>query len=322
LKDVVLLPPCRLKERSQNKELGSDMKMETASVKSNIQGKKQGINTPYRSRNFLLNRVLLSSAIGIILFIIVCAIVPSWIAPYSPTDMNASMILKSPNMKNFFGTDYFGRDVFSLVVHGARDSLLIGLASVVVGGLVGATIGALAGYIGKVVDMAFMRFIDVLMVIPGILLALAIAAALGPSLRNTILAVSVASIPGFARVMRSQVISIKSRPFIDAARSVGTSHLEIVLRHVLPNSLSPLIVMATIGVGSSILVGSGLSFLGLGEVGGIPDWGMLLSQGRGYLTVAWWITTFPGLAITILVLSINLIGDELRDYLDPKNNRA
>jgi peptide/nickel transport system permease protein len=298
------------------------MKMETASVKSNIQGKKQEINTPYRSRNFLLNRVLLSSAIGIILFIVVCAIVPSWIAPYSPTDMNASMILKSPNMKNFFGTDYFGRDVFSLVVHGARDSLLIGLASVVVGGLVGATIGALAGYIGKVVDMAFMRFIDVLMVIPGILLALAIAAALGPSLRNTILAVSVASIPGFARVMRSQVISIKSRPFIDAARSVGTSHLEIVLRHVLPNSLSPLIVMATIGVGSSILVGSGLSFLGLGEVGGIPDWGMLLSQGRGYLTVAWWITTFPGLAITILVLSINLIGDELRDYLDPKNNRA
>jgi peptide/nickel transport system permease protein len=298
------------------------MKMETASVKSNIQGKKQETNTPYRSRNFLLNRILLSSAIGIILFIVVCAIVPSWIAPYSPTEMNASTILKSPNMKNFFGTDYFGRDVFSLVVHGARDSLLIGLASVVVGGLVGATIGALAGYIGKVVDMAFMRFIDILMVIPGILLALAIAAALGPSLRNTILAVSVASIPGFARVMRSQVISIKSRPFIDAARSVGTSHLEIILRHVLPNSLSPLIVMATIGVGSSILVGSGLSFLGLGEVGGIPDWGMLLSQGRGYLTVAWWITTFPGVAITILVLSINLIGDELRDYLDPKNNRA
>jgi peptide/nickel transport system permease protein len=160
------------------------------------------------------------------------------------------------------------------------------------------------------------------MTIPGILLALAIAAALGPGLMNIVLAVAVSSIPGYARVMRGQLMSIKKRKYVEASRSIGTPEWRIFLWHLLPNSWSPLLVMATIGLGTSILIGSGLSFLGLGIIKEIPDWGALLSQGRGYLTVGWWISTFPGLAITLFVLSVNIIGDKLRDTFDPKTRRT
>ncbi|QHT64139.1 ABC transporter permease [Paenibacillus lycopersici] len=258
----------------------------------------------------------------IVLFLIVCALAPQWIAPYSPTDMQADRILHPPGAAYLFGTDYFGRDVFSVVVYGTRESLFIGFASVVVGGLAGSLIGALAGYFGKWTDGILMRIIDVFMTIPGVLLALAVASVLGPGLWNLILAVALASIPNYARIMRGQILSVKNRPFVTASRSIGASELPIFFRHVLPNSLSPLLVMACIGVGTSILTGSGLSFLGLGVIKEIPDWGALLSQGRGYLTVAWWICTFPGLAITLFVLAVNVIGDELRDALDPRKRRA
>lgn len=261
-------------------------------------------------------------AAAVCLFMVACAIIPQHIAPYSPTEMIPGGFLQAPGAVHLFGTDYFGRDVFSVVVHGSRDSLLIGFASVLVGGLLGAAIGALAGYAGGIADKILMRFIDILMTIPGILLALAIAAVLEPSLFNIVLAVAVSSIPGYARVLRSQIISIKDRPYIAAARSIGASRLRIFFKHVLPNSWSPLLVMATIGLGTAILVGSGLSFLGLGIIKEVPDWGTLLSQGRGYLTVAWWMSTFPGLAITLFVLCVNVIGDRLRDYTDPKKSRA
>ncbi len=253
-----------------------------------------------------------------IVVVVACAMFPQWIAPYSPTEMLADRILQEPGAAHWFGTDYFGRDVFSLVVYGSRDSLLIGIMSVLLGGLAGGTIGALAGYIGGAVDAFLMRAIDIVMTIPGILLALAIAAALGPSLRNIVLAIAVSAIPGYARVMRGQVLSIKNRPFITASRSIGVPALRIFAVHVLPNTYSPLLVMATLGLGSSILAGASLSFLGLGVLKEIPDWGTLLSQGRGYLTVAWWICTCPGLIITLFVLSVNLLGDRLRDHLDPK----
>ncbi|MDF2927414.1 MAG: transporter permease [Paenibacillaceae bacterium] len=261
--------------------------------------------------------LLFWTAVGLIALIVLCAVAPGWIAPYSPVDMQFDRILQGPSLSHLFGTDYYGKDVFSVVVHGSRDSLLIGISSVVFGGLVGSIIGALSGYIGGVLDAVLMRLIDVLMTIPGILLALAIAAALGPSLMNVIIAVSFSGIPRFARVMRGQVMSIKNRSFVLASRSIGASSARIFVKHVLSNSWSPLLVMATIGVGTSILIGSGLSFLGLGVLREVPDWGTLLSQGRGYLTVAWWISTFPGLAITLFVFSVNLIGDRLRDYLDP-----
>jgi len=252
-------------------------------------------------------------------FIVLCALIPQWIAPFPPSHMFADAVMQPPGPKHWLGTDYFGRDMFSMIVYGSRQSVIIGSVSVLFAGIAGGFIGAIAGYAGGVIDMIFMRIIDIIMTIPGILLALAIAAALGPNLANIIIAVGIALIPNFARVMRGQVISIRSRSFIEAARSIGTSHPEIFFRHVLPNSMSPLLVMATIGVGAAILIGSALSFLGLGTTTGEPDWGTILAQGRGYITVAWWIVTFPGLTITMLVLAVNMIGDVLRDALDPRH---
>lgn len=266
---------------------------------------------------------LLSYGAGVIILVIgLFALFPGWIAPYSPTEMAVDSILQPPSLAHLFGTDYFGRDVFSVVVHGSRDSLLIGMASVLIGGLLGSALGALAGYRGGFTDKLIMRFIEVLMTIPGILLALAIAASLGPSLFNIILAVSLASIPRYARVLRAQIMSIKERPYIMAAHATGTAEVSIFFHHILPNAWSPLLVMATIGLGTSILVGAGLSFLGLGVIKEIPDWGTLLSQGRGYVTVAWWMSTFPGLVITLLVVAVNLLGDRLRDQLDPQQSKV
>lgn len=259
---------------------------------------------------------------ALILIIAICAAFPQWIAPYSPTDMQLDAIMQRPSAAHPFGTDYYGRDILSLVVYGSRDSLYIGFMSVLVGGLAGGAIGTISGYVGGAVDAVLMRIVDVLMTIPGILLALAIAAAMGPGLGNIVLAVAAASVPGYARVMRGQTLSIKSRPFVTASRAIGATPFSIFWRHVLPNSLSPLLVMATLGIGTAILTGSGLSFLGLGVLKEIPDWGALLSQGRGYLTVAWWICTYPGLAITLLVLAVNIVGDWLRDRLDPKRKEA
>jgi len=258
----------------------------------------------------------------ILLFIVICALVPTWVAPYAPTVMHTNNILGAPSLSHLFGTDYFGRDVFSLVVHGSRDSLIIGVSAVLIGGVIGGAIGAISGYVGGIVDVIFMRIIEILMTIPGILLALAIAAALGPSLKNIVLAIAISSIPGYARVMRGQMISIKKRPYVMASRSIGTPSTRILLWHILPNAWSPVLVMATIGLGTAILTGAGLSFLGLGVIKEIPDWGALLSQGRNYLTAGWWMATFPGLAITAFVLSVNIVGDKLQDVSNPKTSRG
>ncbi|MDQ0901211.1 ABC transporter permease [Paenibacillus sp. V4I7] len=295
---------------------------EVISAKAIWQRSKQQARVSKLNNKVNATDMLVYLAAIVTLFILGCALFPQWIAPYAPTAMLTDQILRAPSKAHLFGTDYFGRDVFSVVVYGSRDSLFIGFASVLAGGLIGGLIGAISGYIGGVIDTIFMRLIDVLMTIPGILLALAIAAALGPHLINIIFAVAASAIPQYARVMRGQILSIKNRSFVTASRSIGASNVRIFFRHVLTNAWSPLLVMSTIGLGSSILVGAGLSFLGLGVLKEVPDWGTLLSQGRGYLTVAWWICTFPGLAITIFVLSVNLIGDKLRDSMDPKQSRA
>lgn len=254
----------------------------------------------------------------VLLLIVICAIFPSWIASFEPTYMDTEQILASPNSAHFFGTDHYGRDVFSSVVYGSRDALLIGVSAVAIGLLIGSVIGAVAGYIGGRVDTLIMRLNEIVMTIPGILLALAIAAVLGPSLRNLILAIAVASIPSYVRVMRAQILSIKKRNFVAASTAIGTPPWKILIWHILPNAISPLLVMGTIGLGTAILSGAGLSFLGLGVVKEIPDWGALLSQGRNYLTVAWWIATFPGLAITAFVLAVNIIGDKFQEVTNPK----
>jgi ABC-type dipeptide/oligopeptide/nickel transport systems, permease components len=257
-----------------------------------------------------------------LLFLAICAVVPSWIAPLSPTFMDIGSILTAPGRAHLMGTDHFGRDVFSLIVYGARDSILIGVVSMLIGGLIGVSIGLTAGYIGGIADLLLMRVIDMLMTIPGVFLALAISAVLGPSLANLIVAVGISLVPGFARVARGQVVSLRKRPYVEAVRLVRSSSFGIVIKHILPNMMGPLMVLATIGVGNAILTGAGLSFLGLGGAREIPDWGSLLSQGRGYMTVGWWIALFPGLTISGFVLVINMLGDGLRDRWDPKSREA
>ncbi|SDE28503.1 peptide/nickel transport system permease protein [Paenibacillus sp. UNCCL117] len=295
------------------------MLLHSVSTETVLPGSVRRKNKPrVRVAPIAFSKIYLSLSVSLLAFLLACAIAPGWIAPYEPTDMMTDKLLQAPSMAHWLGTDQFGRDIWSLVIYGSRQSLAMGIVSAVIGGVAGTVIGLIAGYWGGVVDSIFMRLNDILMTIPGILLAIAISVALGPSFFNVILAISIATIPSKARVIRSQVMTIRSRPFIDAARSVGTSHLEIMLRHILPNCYSPLLVMVTIGVGSSILVGTGLSFLGLGVVQEIPDWGYMLSQGRNYMTVAWWVAAFPGLAITLLVVAVNLLGDEIRDKLDPK----
>jgi len=247
------------------------------------------------------------------------ALWPQGLAPFSPTDMRVAEILRAPGWEHLLGTDQFGRDVLSLIIHGARQSMLIGLFSVGVGGGLGILFGLCAGYLGRGVDAVVMRLIDMWMAIPPTLLAIIVATALGPSLFHTILAIGVVSVPRYTRVVRGQVLSIRRRPFVDAARSVGTSHLGILVRHIAPHCASPVLVLLTLGVGHAILMGSALSFLGLGVVEERPDWGYLLTEGRSYLTVAWWISTFPGLAITSLLVAINVFGDRLRGRMNPRD---
>lgn len=254
---------------------------------------------------------------AIVLVMLACALAPNAIAPFDPTEMDPDAILAPPGPGHWLGTDHFGRDVLSLLIYGARQSLLMGAFAVFVGGLIGGLIGLISGYVGRAVDAVLMRLLDIWMSVPDILLAIILAASLGPSLTNTIIAVGLVTVPRYARVMRAQVLSIRSRTFIEASRAIGTSHGVIVLRHVLPHTVSQMLVMATLGVGSAILIGASLSFIGLGIIDDEPDWGFLLSQGRSYLSVAWWIATFPGLAITALVISTNLLGDWLRNRLDP-----
>jgi peptide/nickel transport system permease protein len=253
----------------------------------------------------------------VLLTMLACAIAPGHIAPFDPTDMDGVAILQAPAWPHQLGTDHFGRDILSLLIYGARQSLLMGGCAVAVGGVAGGLIGLVSGYLGRTVDMALMRLLDIWMSVPDMLLAIIIAAGLGASFIHTILAVGCVTVPRYARVMRAQVISIRHRTFIDASRCIGTPPLRILLFHVFPHTIPSMLVMATLGVGNAILIGASLSFIGLGIIDDRPDWGFLLSQGRDYLTVAWWFATFPGLAITALVLAVNVLGDALRDWLDP-----
>ena len=273
---------------------------------------------PSRLSQLQLSDLLLPVSLLVLLFVAACAAFPGAIAPYLPTDMRTEAILSAPGAAHWFGTDQFGRDVFSLVVYGARQSVLIGIFAVLISCSIGASIGLTAGYAGGWLDSVLMRLVDIWLAVPNILLAIALSTVLGPSLVNTIFAISIAAIPRYARVLRGQALSVRNRPFIEASRAAGASHFAILRRHVLPHCSVQIMVLATLGVGSSILIGSGLSFLGLGVNDECPDWGYLLTQGRGYLTVAWWTVTYPGLAITSMVVSVNLLGDALRRRFDPR----
>jgi peptide/nickel transport system permease protein len=240
------------------------------------------------------------------------AVVPSLYTHVDPNAGNAIDSLQAPSGSHLFGTDQNGRDVFARVVHGAGPSLLIGVASSALALLIGTTVGVLAAQGGKVTDVIVTRLLDVFLSIPGLLLALVLIAALGPSTQNSILGLAIILTPGYARLVRGEVLRVRASAFVEAATALGWSRPQVVLRHIIPNAVGPVLVLATIGIGAAIGVGSGLSFLGLGPQPPTAEWGAMLSSSRDYLSVAWWPAIFPGVAITLTVLVVTVIGRNLQ----------
>ena len=259
--------------------------------------------------------VMVGATLALILLII--GLVGPIIAPYSPIAVSGRP-LTPPSWSFPMGTDNLGRDVLSRVLAGARLSLSVGIVAVLVGATLGTLIGVVAGVAGGWTDVAAMRFIDALMAFPGVLLALAIAAALGANLRNAMIAVGIAWVPTFARLVRANVLQVKRTAYVEAADALGCSRARLILRHVLPNSLTPVIVLSSLSLAGAILAGTALSFLGLGPQPPTPEWGAMLSQSRQFMSRAWWPMAFPGLAIAVTIFTANLLGTSLRDILDPR----
>ncbi|HMH75393.1 MAG TPA: ABC transporter permease [Candidatus Udaeobacter sp.] len=241
-----------------------------------------------------------------------------WLSPRDPIKTAARDALQPPGARFVLGSDQFGRDVASRVLHGARVSLTVGLIAVSIAVALGAPLGLVSGYYGGRLDGLIMRVMDVLLAFPGILLALAIVSVLTPGLTNVMIAVGLSAVPTYARLVRASVLSARENLYVEAARALGGRDLGILARYILPNVVAPLIVTATLGLGTAILSAAALGFLGLGSQPPQPEWGRMLSEGRDYLREAWWISTFPGLGIMLTVLAMNLLGDGLRDILDPR----
>ncbi|PHS36445.1 MAG: peptide ABC transporter permease [Alkaliphilus sp.] len=282
----------------------------------NKQGQKRG---PWREvwRRLKQNKAAMVG-LAIILILVFSAIFADFIAPYGYDDQDLKARLQGPSMQHFLGTDNFGRDILSRIIYGSRVSLQVGFIAVGIAIAVGGTLGAISGYYGKRLDNVIMRLMDVLLAIPGILLAISIVAALGSGLQNVMIAVGIGSIPGYARIVRSSVLTIREQEFIEAARAVGASDFRIITKHIIPNALAPIIVQSTLGVAGAILSAAGLSFIGLGFQPPTPEWGAMLSTGRNFIRDHWHMTAFPGLAIMITIFGLNLLGDGLRDALDPR----
>jgi len=256
--------------------------------------------------------------IGILLILLITALFADFIAPYPFDEQDLFSTLQGPCSAHWFGTDEFGRDILSRIIYGSRISLQVGFVAVGFSVITGGFIGALAGYYGGRTDNILMRLMDILLSIPQLLLAISVAASLGPGLLNLMMAVGIAAIPQYARLVRASVLSIRDQEYVEAAVSVGSSDLRIICRHILPNCMAPIIVQATLGVAFAILIAAGLSFIGLGLEPPTPEWGAMLSGGREFIRDYPYMTIFPGLAIMITILGLNFLGDGLRDALDPK----
>jgi len=267
-------------------------------------------------RELLRNRMAMLGATIIVAWVLVALLAPL-IAPYDALAQRIEHRLSPPSASHYFGTDELGRDVFSRVIYGARISLPVGLVVILFSTAMGVLVGALAGYLGGVFDLLVMRLADITLAFPSIVLALAIASALGPSLRNAVIAMILVWWPEYARLMRGQVLSVKSNEYVVAAQSVGVSRQRILLRHILPNTFAPIVIKASLDAGSSILNIAALSFIGLGAVPPTPEWGAMISMGR-FKFYSWWLTAFPGLAVLSVVLGFNFLGDGLRDAFDPR----
>jgi peptide/nickel transport system permease protein len=270
-----------------------------------------------RRRRRMRGRPMRILAVAFLALMVGWALVPQLFASGSPTAVNPVAALLGPSGHFPLGTDQYGRSIYTELVYGARPALEVGIACTVLGGVVGSVIGIIGGYLGGWVDMLVMRLIDILLALPGLLLALIFIAALPRTLTNEILAISISTVPIFARVVRGQALQVRSRPFIDAATVTGVRRRVVIWRHVLPNCMTPAIVLAAVYVGVVIVVAASLNFLGLGPSEGVLDWGALISSGQGYIDKDWWISVFPGLTVALLVISVSIMGDWLRDVLEP-----
>lgn len=285
-------------------------------MKTAVKAKK---NSQWRDvwRRLRKNRMAMFG-LFVLLLLVVMAIFADFIAPYGMDEQNYSQMLQAPSLQHIMGTDNYGRDIFSRIVYGTRISLLIGFISLAISAVVGSILGACAGYFGGASDTVIMRGSDILMAIPRTVLAIAIATTLGPGLVNAMIAVAIGTIPSFTRVVRASTLTVKDQEYVEAARAIGASDAHIIAHYIFPNVLAPIIVQATLGVGTAILLAASLSFLGIGISPPTPEWGSMLSAARNYMRDYWHMVTFPGLAIMITVLALNLFGDGLRDALDPK----
>lgn len=281
--------------------------------------KKKISYSPWRLAIFRLwaNKLAISGLI-IVLGMVTIALSAPLIANYDPTFIDYKAVLQPPNPAHFFGTDDLGRDIFSRVVWGGRESMRVGFLGIMIAITGGLFLGVSTGYAGGWVDILTQRIVEVFMAFPTMLLLLSIVAALGPGLTTVLVALGIASIPGYSRLVRGSVLSVKNMEYIISARVVGATNWRIMLKYIIPNMLGPILVYGTLGLGGAIMVTAGLSYIGLGAQPPSPEWGAMLNYGRSYLRTAWWMSIFPGLAVFIVVLSINLFGDGLRDALDPK----
>lgn len=290
-----------------------DYRVELAKAGADVSGRWGAVR-------FLIRRYPLG-AIGAVIMtaFVFAAAFANIITVYDPLSTNAALSLARPSAAHWLGCDFMGRDVYSRIVYGARISLAVGCCSLALGCTIGITIGLMSGYLGGWIDLAAQRLIEILQALPLLVMALLMAASLGPSLRNTIFAIAIPLIPYSARVVRASTLSLREQPFVEAARAIGMSESRIALRHVLPNTLAPLIVLATAQFGATILIEASLSFLGLGVPEPHPSWGRMLSESAAeYAQRAPWLVVFPGLAISLVVFGTNLLGDAVRDILDPR----
>jgi peptide/nickel transport system permease protein len=263
------------------------------------------------------NRLAISG-LALVLGLFAVALLARWLTPYDPDFIDLKQVLMPPSPAHLLGTDTLGRDVLSRIIFGARVSLLVGFVAVGIATLIGVLVGALAGYYGGVLDQILMRLVDLMLCFPTIFLILAVIAVLGPSIWNIMAVIGLTSWMGVARLVRAEFLSLREREFVVAARALGASDARLIWRHLLPNALTPVMVSATLGVAGAILVESSLSFLGLGVQPPTPSWGNMLTMGKDNIEIAWWLSVFPGLAILVTVMSYNLLGEGIREAIDPR----
>lgn len=294
--------------------------MATINYDSELRRAGAGATSGLRRLRFFARRYVLGTA-GLVIMVtfVLTALFADLISRYDPLTVDSAHALAHPGLQHWMGTDSFGRDVWARIVHGARISLAVGIGSTALGSSIGVIVGLTSGYLSGWVDLVFQRITDILQALPLLVLALVMTAALGPSLPNVILAIAIPLIPTVSRVIRANTLALREQPFVEAAKSIGMSETRIALRHVLPNTLAPLIVLATAQLGSTILTEASLSFLGLGIPEPYPSWGRMLSESAAeYVRTAPWLVIFPGVAISLAVFGTNLFGDALRDILDPR----